>query len=123
MIFFQISSQYLRGFQSTCNSNDNYMHVTGYPVQHGVSPYFLWGKNLHCDLISIPQLHNKLSFKFWSTQPPPPHSSLVDYLAQVIKAKNCPTTFYCIFQLVWVSLTNMQNIRGCLWTSNKTLFS
>ena len=28
------------------------------------------------------------------------HSSLVDYLAQVINAKNCPTTFYCIFQLV-----------------------
>ena len=25
------------------------------------------------------------------------HSSLVDYLAQVINAKNCPTTFYCIF--------------------------
>ena len=28
------------------------------------------------------------------------HKSLVDYLAQVIYAKNCPTTFYCIFQLV-----------------------
>ena len=27
----------------------------------------------------------------------PPHSSLVDYLAQVMYAKNCPTTFYCIF--------------------------
>ena len=27
-------------------------------------------------------------------------SSLVDYLAQVIYAKNCLTTFYCIFQLV-----------------------
>ena len=26
---------------------------------------------------------------------------LVHYLAQVIYAKNCPTTFYCIFQLVW----------------------
>ena len=26
--------------------------------------------------------------------------SLEDYLAQVIYAKNCPTTFYCIFQLV-----------------------
>ena len=24
------------------------------------------------------------------------HSSLVDYLVQVINAKNCPTTFYCI---------------------------
>ena len=31
-----------------------------------------------------------------------PHNSLVYYLAQVIKAKNCPTTFYCIFQLIWV---------------------
>ena len=31
---------------------------------------------------------------------PTVHSSLVDYLAQVIKEKNCPTTFYCIFQLV-----------------------
>ena len=29
------------------------------------------------------------------------HRSLVDYLAQVINAKNCPTTFYCIFQLVF----------------------
>ena len=28
------------------------------------------------------------------------HSSLVKYLAQVVDAKNCPTTFYCIFQLV-----------------------
>ena len=27
------------------------------------------------------------------------HSSLVDYLAHVKYAKNCPTTFYCIFQL------------------------
>ena len=25
------------------------------------------------------------------------HSTLVDYLAQVIYAKNCPTTLYCIF--------------------------
>ena len=33
------------------------------------------------------------------------HSSLVDYLAQVINAKNCPTTFFCIFQLVWVPMT------------------
>ena len=33
------------------------------------------------------------------------HSSLVKYLAQVVDAKNCPTTFYCIFQLVWVPMT------------------
>ena len=44
------------------------------------------------------------------------HSSLVDYLAQVIKAKNCPTTFYCIFQLVWVPMTTAQNIRVCFRT-------
>ena len=35
---------------------------------------------------------------------------MVDYLAQVIYAKNCPTTFYCIFQLVWVPMTTTQNI-------------
>ena len=51
------------------------------------------------------------------------HSSLVDYLAQVIDAKNCPTTFYCIFQLVWIPMTTMQNIRVCFLTSNNTLFS
>ena len=51
------------------------------------------------------------------------HSSLVDYLAQVIYAKNCPTTFYCIFQLVWVPMTTMQNIRVCFLSSNNTLFS
>ena len=33
------------------------------------------------------------------------HSSLVDYLAQVIWAKNCPTTFYCIFELILVPTT------------------
>ena len=50
------------------------------------------------------------------------HSSLVDYLAQVILAKNYPTTFYCIFQLVWVPMTTMQNIRVCFWGFYKTLF-
>ena len=45
------------------------------------------------------------------------HSSLVDYLAQVIYAKNCPTTFYCIFQLVWVPMTTAQNIRVCFLSS------
>ena len=51
------------------------------------------------------------------------HSSLVEYLAQVINAKNCPTTFYCIFQLVWVPMTTTQNIRVCFLSSNNTLFS
>ena len=45
-----------------------------------------------------------------------PHSSPVDFLAQVIQAKNCPTTFYCIFQLVWVPMTAAQNIRVCFQT-------
>ena len=33
--------------------------------------------------------------------------------ARVINAKNCPTTFYCIFQLVWVPMTTTKNIRVC----------
>ena len=51
------------------------------------------------------------------------HSSLVDYLAKVIYAKNCPTTFYYIFQLVWVRMTTTQNIRVWFLSSNNTLFS
>ena len=51
------------------------------------------------------------------------HSSLVDYLAQVIYTKNCPTTFYCIFQFVWVPMTTAQNIRVCLLSSRKNFFS
>ena len=51
------------------------------------------------------------------------HSSLVDYLAQVIYAKNCPTTSYCIFQLVWVPMTTTQNIRVCFLSSRKHFFS
>ena len=49
-------------------------------------------------------------------------SSLVEYLAQVIYAKNCPTTFYCIFQLVWVPMTTTQNIRVCFLSSRKHFF-
>ena len=45
------------------------------------------------------------------------------YLAQVIYAKNCPTTFYCIFKLVWAPMTTTQNIRVCFLSSNNTLFS
>ena len=40
------------------------------------------------------------------------HRSLVDYLAQVIKAKNYPTTFYCIFQLVWVSQIYLESFEN-----------
>ena len=47
------------------------------------------------------------------------HSCLVDYLAQLIYAKNCPITFYCIFHLVWVPVTTTQNIR----VRYNTLFS
>ena len=53
------------------------------------------------------------------------HSSLVNYLAQVIQAKNCLTTYYwlyCIIQLVWVPMTTTQNIRVCFRTLYKTLF-
>ena len=41
------------------------------------------------------------------------HSSLVNYLAQAMNVKNCPITFCCIFQLVWVPMTTPQNIRVC----------
>ena len=54
------------------------------------------------------------------SQMPPQHSSLVDYLAQVICAKNCPATFYCIFQLVWSPITTTQNSRVCFLSSQKT---
>ena len=37
--------------------------------------------------------------------------------------KNCPTTFYCIFLLLWVPMTTTQNIRVCFLSSNNTLFS
>jgi hypothetical protein len=40
------------------------------------------------------------------------YSSLVNYLAQVIYAKNC-STFFLHFQLGWVLVTTMQNIRVC----------
>ena len=44
-------SEKLWGFQATCNPRDNYVHVTGYPVLHGVFLHFLWGKHLQCMLI------------------------------------------------------------------------
>ena len=50
------------------------------------------------------------------------HNSLIDYSAQVINAKNCPTTFYYIFQLVWVSMTTTQSIRMCFLSSRKHFF-
>ena len=71
--------------------------------------------------------HRCLTYKFDCTFFAKPthisHSSLVDYLAQGIYAKNCPTTFYCIFRLVWVPMTTTQNIRVCFLSSNNTLFS
>ena len=33
-----------------CNPHHNYIHITGYPMQHGDSLQFLWGKNLQCGL-------------------------------------------------------------------------
>ena len=41
-------SEKLWGFQAMCNPHHNYMHITGYPVQHGDSLHFLWGKHLQC---------------------------------------------------------------------------
>ena len=46
----------------------------------------------------------------------------VDYLAQVNYSNNCPTTFYCIFQLVWVPMTTIQNIKMYLLSSRKHFF-
>ena len=41
-------SEKLWGFQTMCNPHPNYMHITGYPVRHGDSLHFLWGKHLQC---------------------------------------------------------------------------
>ncbi len=43
-------SDKLWGFQTMCNPHPhpNYIHITGYPVQHGDSLHFLWGKHLQC---------------------------------------------------------------------------
>ena len=56
-------SEKLWGFQATCNPHDNYVHVMGYPVLHGVFLHFLWGKHLQCNYTSWPQCGN-LSPKF-----------------------------------------------------------
>ena len=34
-----------------CNPHDNYVHITGYPVWHGVFLYLLCGKILQCTFI------------------------------------------------------------------------
>ena len=47
-------------------------------------------------------IHNLLEWRIG--YPKIGHSSLVDYLAQVIYVKSCSTTFYCIFSLVWVPI-------------------
>ena len=36
--------------------------------------------------------------------------------------KNCPTTFYCIFQSVWVPMTTTQNIRVYFLSFKKHFF-
>ena len=51
-------SEKLWGFQTMCNPHPNYMHITGYPVRHGDSLHFLWGKHLQCT-----QLKSKLLLK------------------------------------------------------------
>ena len=47
------------------------------------------------------------------------HSSLVEYLAQVILAKKYPKHFH----LVWEFVSTTQNIKGCLWIFQRTCFS
>ena len=37
----------LRFFKFPYNC-DNYMHFTGYVLQHGDLPHFFWGKNVQC---------------------------------------------------------------------------
>ena len=43
-----------------CNPHPNYMHITGYPVQHGDSLHFLWGKHLQCIVITTQGSLNNL---------------------------------------------------------------
>ena len=69
-------------------------------------------KNYHSDKILI-HLCNQICLTTKNMQLCK-HSSLVEYLAQVIFGKNYPNHFYCIFHLVWVPMSTTQNIRGSL---------
>ena len=42
---------YIWGFQTMCNPHHNYVHITGYLVQHGDSPHF-YGENI-CSAVII----------------------------------------------------------------------
>ena len=46
--FFKFPYNFCGDFRRTCNPRDNYMHFTGYVLQHGDPPHFLWGENLQC---------------------------------------------------------------------------
>ena len=46
----------LWGFQAIGNPHNNYVHVTGYPLLHGVFIHFLWGKHLQCSLRAFAQI-------------------------------------------------------------------
>jgi hypothetical protein len=66
--------------------------------------------------------NTKTKLEKWKTF----HSSLVDYLAQVKNWKNEPTHSDCVMSKVWVPMSPMsttQNIRGYLWTFQRTPFS
>ena len=79
---------------------------------------FSWSKNRKFDIIT--------SHRFVSCglMPCPYTAQLPGRLfSPSDKSKNCPTTFYCIFQLVWVPMTTTQHIRVCFLSSNNTLFS
>ena len=46
--FFIFPYNFCGDFRRTCIPLDNYMHFTGYFLQHGDPPHSLWGKNLQC---------------------------------------------------------------------------
>ena len=62
--FFKFPYNFCRDFRQTCNHHDNYMHFTGYPVQHGVSSHFLRGQNLQCSILHWKE-NQKDSNDFW----------------------------------------------------------
>ena len=47
-IFFNAISTCVPKVRNYGDFRRNYMHVTGYPVWHGDSLHFLWGKHLQC---------------------------------------------------------------------------
>ena len=125
-VHYQISNYYLRTQVAS-----NWLSVDFTDVHKPGKPHFTielfsldyWMKQSIVPLMKkkVWRLHSRLYLYFKLMYAG--HSSLVDYLAQVIYAKNCPTSFYCIFRVVWVPMTTTQNIRVCFLSSNNKLFS